>query len=804
MRTRRLPPSYAGNQGMKAIHIKLWRDLSRLRTQVATIAIVVAIGVAGFVGMFSVHESLRESRDSFYRVNRLADVFATVKRAPMVLRDRLAALDGVTEVALNVVFDAQVDLPGVEPPVTGRFIGLDLPRVQTGRQGVNTLTLMSGRWPERNGVLEAVVSDRFAAARNLNPGDAVHAILNGKRDRILLVGTVASPEYVFASQGGAPDDLSFGIWWIEDTRLIDAFDMQAAFNHLSLRLSPGFPVAPVLEQVDHLLEPFGAIGSVGRDKQLSAKIVDDELSQLKVMGTVLPSIFLAVAMFILNVVLSRQVATQRSQIAALKALGYGDAAIAWHYIQLAFVIAGLGVLVGLVLSIFIGKGMLGLYAEVFRFNGLAYFTSPWLAMTSVLISAMASALGTWTAIHAVVRLKPAQAMQPPSPPAYKLTLIERLGLGRFVSTGAMMVIRNFERRPMRAVLTVTGIALAVALQISGAFWLDAIAHIVDVQYRQVQQGDVLVSFQHPVPLSVVQDLKRMPGVLAAEPYRNEPVRLRLGARTEDTAISGYRSDARLIRVVDEQRGPVAMPAQGVVLSGLLARALGAHVGDHIEMEFRMWNRRRVDVVIVDIVQTMFGTLLYMDLDSLNGLARDGEGVACAALLVDAGAMSAFWTAVKAAPAISAVFDKASSMEGFNQRTSRNMGIFSGILTLFAVAMAVGIIYNAARISLSERAWELASLRVLGMTRGEVSVLLLAELGAELLVALPVGALMGWGLATLMMELMASDSIDFPVVIEPSTYASAALIVLAAGLVSALLVRRQIDRLDLVSVLKVRE
>lgn len=789
---------------MSTLHTKLWRDLTRLRAQVLTIAMVVAIGVSGFVGMFAVHESLKGSRDAFYADNRLADVFVGVKRAPVHLRERLAAIHGVADVKLDVLFDAQVDLPGVIPPVTGRFIALDLSAAHAGRQGLNALTLKQGRWPERGTALEALVSDRFAAARNLKPGDVVHAILNGRRERIHLVGTAVTPEYVFASQGGAPDDTAFGVWWIDGRRLTEQFDMEGAFNQASLRLLPGAPELPVRAQVDRLLADYGSVGAVGRDGQLSAKIVSDELASLKVMGTVLPAIFLAVAMFILNVVLSRQVATQRSQIAALKALGYTDGAIAGHYTQLALVIAGLGVGAGLALSEFIGRGMLSLYDEVFRFNGLDYLMSPWLLLASALIAALAATAGTWAAIRSVVRLRPAQAMQPPSPPRYSTTLVERLGLGRFLSTGARMVVRQVERRPLRAAFTVTGIALAVALQISGAFWLDAIAHIADVQFRQVQQGDVLVNFRRPVPPTVVQDLQRLPGVIDAEPYRTEPVKVSLRGRSEDTALSGYRGDAQLLRVVDETRGAIAMPQHGVVLSALLARELGARVGDRITLDFRLWNRRQVQVEVVDIVHTMFGKLLFMNLDAMNRLAGDGDGVADAALQVDPAAMTAFWTAVKGAPTIASVFDKAGSYEAFDQRTQKNMGIFSGILTVFAVAMAVGIIYNAARISLSERAWELASLRVLGMTRAEVSVLLLAELGAELLIALPIGAGLGYGLASAMMAMMASDAIDFPVVIEPSTYASAALIVLAAGVASALLVRRQIDRLDLVSVLKVRE
>jgi putative ABC transport system permease protein len=789
---------------MTALQTKLWRDLHRLWAQVLTIAVVVAIGVAGFVGMFSVHESLKGSRDRFYRDNRLADVFIHLKRAPMVLRDQLAAIEGVAEVQLSVVMDAQIALPDAQAPVTGRFIGVDLARLHEQRQGLNALSLRSGRWPEQGREMEAVVSDRFAVARQLKPGDRVNAILNGRLQHIHLVGTVVSPEYVFASRGGAPDDRTFGVWWVDQTRITQVFDMQGAFNQAALRLHDRAWLQTVIDQTDRLLDTYGTRGAVERDKQISARIVSDELSQLKVMGTVLPSIFLLVSMFILNVVVSRQVATQRGQIAALKALGYDDRAIVWHYLGLAMAIAGLGLMAGLLLSRWIGLLVLGMYDNIFRFNQLAYGTSPWLVIAAAGVATTAAIMGTWGAIRTVVRLKPAVAMQPPSPPAYQQTLIERLGLGRHISASALMVVRNFERRPWRSVFTVTGIALAVALQISGAFWLDAIAHIVDIQFRQTQRGNVVVSFQRPVAPTVVQELKRLPGVIHAEPYRSEAVRLHWRGLAEDGNLLGLVGTTRLLRPVDEQRGPVQIPPQGLAVSWLLAKRLELQVGDQVEVEFRMWHQTRTKVKVVEIVHTLMGKQAFMDLATMNTLSRDGSVANEATLQVDPLAMTAFWQAVKQAPLITAVFDKAASLASFQETTSRSMGVFSSILTLFAVAMAVGIVYNAARISLSERAWELASLRVLGMTRAEVSVLLLGQLAAELLLALPLGAAAGWALATVLMRLMSSDNIDFPVVIAPSTYASAALIVLAAGLVSALLVRRKIDQLDLVAVLKVRE
>lgn len=789
---------------MSALRAKLLRDLRRLRTQVITIALVVAIGVAGFVGMFAVHASLLAARDDFYRTNRLADVFASVKRAPESLRARIATLDGVAEVKTEIAFDAQVDLPGVDPPVTGRFVGLDLAAVREARQGLNRLSLKRGRWPEAGQALEAVVSDRFATVRGLAPGQQVHALIEGRRLTVHLVGTVASPEHVFATQGGGPDDLAFGLWWVEAHRLSELVGMEGAFNRVAIALAPGAQAAGVIDALDRVLERYGTTGGFGRDRLPSARTVADELSQLRVMGTVLPAIFLAVAMFILNVVLARQVATQRYQIAALKALGYRDGEIAWHYLQLALVIAVIGIVLGVAMSVAIGRGMLGLYAEVFRFDRLAYVTDPGVVTAAVLITLAAAATGTWAAIRSIVRLRPAQAMQPPAPPAYRATLLERLAAGRRPPPAALMVVRHIERRPLRAALTVIGIALAVALQISGAFWMDAIAHIVDVQFRRVQQGDVVLNLNRPVPMEAARALATLPGVLEAETWRSEPVRVRAGGRTEDTVLTGLRPQASLMRVIDERRGPVAMPPDGVVLSALLARQLRVAPGDRIEVEFRLWNRRQLQLEVVDVVHTMIGKPLYMDLEAMNRVAGDGAGVAEAALRVDPLALAEFWQAIKGVPAAGSVFDKAGALAAFRASTERTMGIFSMVLTLFSIAMAVGIIDNAARIALSERAWELASLRVLGMSRRQVSVLLLAELALEGLLALPLGVLAGWGLAHLLMALMSSDAIDFPVVIEPATYASAVLIVMAAGVVSALLVRRKVDRLDLVSVLKVRE
>lgn len=785
---------------MSALQTKLWRDIWRLRAQVLTISLVVACGVAGFVGEFSTHACLKGSRDLYYREARFADVFASVRRAPLALRERLGQMPGVQAVKLEAAFDVQLALADVAQPVTARIIGLPLGESAP----LNALTLRSGRLPEAAAGLEAVVNERFAQVRGLVPGSTVTALLNGRRQTLTIVGTVLSPEYVYATRGGAPDDQWFGVMWIDHERLATAYDMAGAFNRVSLGLDARADPQTVMAALDALLQPYGATDAVSRKRQLSSAIVDNELRQLKVLGTVLPAIFLAVAVFILNVVMSRQVATQRQQIATLKALGYADRVIAWHYIKLALLMAAVGAAIGLALSVWLGRALLGLYAEVFRFSALRYETVPLVALGSLIMVALASGGGAYAAIRAVVRLAPAQAMLPPTPPVYRRTLIERLARGRQIGAAALMVVRNIERRPLRALLTIGGMAAAVALQISGAYWSDTINFIIDQQYRQVQQGDAVLEFNRPVRASLVTELRGWPGVMDAQVWRSEPVRVSFQGRLVDTVVSGYPEAPRLMRVVDYQTGAVNPPQEGVMLNALLARELGARAGDTIELSFRLWHRRTVRVRVVAVVGTLFGRQLFAGLDELNRLAGDGEGVNAAVVALDPLAIDAFYARVKAAPWISAVADKAGSLRSFNETTARNLGFFTAVLTSFAVAMAAGITYNAARIALSERAWELASLRVLGMTRAEVSVLLLAELGLELLLALPLGCLAGWGLATILMALMQSDNIDFPAIIAPATYGVAALCVLAAGAVSALIVRQRIDHLDLVAVLKVRE
>ncbi len=786
---------------MKAIDRKLARDLWALKTQVVSIALVIACGIGGFIGTMSTYGSLVWSRDHYYDTARFAHVFASAKRAPQSLEERIRAIPGVVEVETRVVRDTQLSIPGIVPPMIARLIGYDFAHPGA----MNRLTLRSGRWPAPGARGEVVVNQRFLEARGLALGERMDVLMNGKLERLTIVGTALTPEYIYATRGGGmPDDEWFAVLWTDTEALAAAFNMEGAFNSVLLRISRDAVPARVTEMLDALLEPYGGLGAVGREDQVSHRILSQEINQQKIFGTVLPTIFLLVAAFILNVVLHRQVNAQRGEIAALKALGYEDTWIGGHFLKFASVIVLLGVVLGIGLGAWLGNAMTGLYTDFFHFPEFNYILPPWLVLAGAGAALAAAFAGALAAIRGVVRLRPAEALRPPAPGAFRPTILERAGLSAALTPAQRMILRNIERKPVRAASTVAGIAGSVAILIAGTFWADAIEWFMEVHFGQVQRADVNVGFAEPVEATVRHELERLPGVRQAEVTRSIPVRLRAGHRTYRTGIMGVQDDATLFRILDAELNEARPTSAGALLTRRLADRLGVGPGDQVYVEFLEGERVHTPITVAGTVDEMAGMNVWMRLEDLNRLAREGPVVSGAGLLVDRESEEALLRSLKDSPRAAVVIVNRTLVETFRETSARNVLFFTAVLSLFAATIAVGVVYNNARIQLAERAWELASLRVLGFTRREVSVLLLGELALEIALAIPTGFLAGFGLAALLIALMPQDVMSFPLVIFPSTYLYAAAVVVAAGLASALIVRNRVDNLDLVGVLKTRE
>ena len=787
---------------MHPLNRKLLRDIWRIKGQGLAIALVIASGVAMFVMSLGTLNSLEATRDAYYDRYRYADVFAHVKRAPEALSWRIGRIPNVRQVETRIVSDVILDVPGMSEPAVGRLISLP----ERGATLLNDVALRRGRAVVSGRANEVLASEAFADAHGLRPGDHVSATINERKRRLRIVGIVLSPEYIYSIAPGEimPDDRRFGVLWMGRKALAAAFDMDGAFNDVSLALLPYASDAEVIDRLDQLLEPFGGVGAVARRDQVSNWYLENEMHQLQQMAVILPPIFLAVAAFLLNVVVARLIETEREQIGLLKAFGYGNLEVGWHYLKLVLAVTSLGIVVGFAGGVWLGRGLTEIYTEFFRFPFLHYHPRTSVFAWGALVSYGAALAGTFGAVGRSVSLKPAVAMMPAPPTSYHKSRFARWQIWRLIDQPTRMVLRHAMRWPLRASLTTLGIAMALALVIGSMFMRDSIEHIIAVYFHEAQRQDASVAFFEPESTRVLQELTHLPGVLAVEPYRTVPARLRFRHRSRLSAITGVTPDADLSRLLDRRLQPIQVPRDGLLLTTALAERLDAGAGDVLFVEVLEGRRPKREVPVVAVVEEYIGAAAYMDVNALNRLMREGRRVSGAHLLIDGSKEDALYRELKETPAVAGVSLHAAALETFRRTMADNLLLMAFFNVMFACFIACGVVYNSARIALSERGRELASLRVLGFTRAEAAYILLGELTLLTLLALPLGCLLGYGLAWLMSISFDSELYRIPLIVERTTYGFAILVVVLAAVGSGLVVGRRVSRLDLVAVLKTRE
>ena len=782
---------------MRALNRKLFRDLWAVRGQVIAISFVLAGGIATYVMAASTLDSLQRTQARLYREFRFPELFAGLKRAPDSVAARVAAVPGIATVETRVVAPANIELAGYGQPVSGQVVGL--PR---GQGQFNLLHLHAGRLPEPGRDREALVSDGFAKAHKLQPGFSLQVTINGRKQRLDVVGVASTPEFIYQLAPGSivPDFKTYCVVWMNAAPLEGSFNMTGAFNQLAATLQRGTRVEDAVQAVDHILRQYGGLGAHGRKDQISHRYLSEEFKQLTIMATMFPVIFLSVAAFLLNVVVGRLMATQRSQIATLKAFGYTTAAIVWHFLKFTTVIVVIGTALGIAGGAWMGGGLSRLYMDVYRFPYLDYSIGAGVLLVSFAVSITAAATGTLFAVIKAAGESPAVAMQPANPGRYRRSLFEN----KWLSQPTRMIVRNIERRPVKSLLSIGGVAMSTAILILGGFWGDAVDYMVFAQLRRAQLDDITVTFFGPVSTRALYSLMSLPGVTYAEPTRSVAARFRFEQRTYRTALQGMEAEGKLRRLLNTNLERVELPPEGILLTDHLATMLGVRPGQRLTVELLEGSRAVREVVVAGVVSEYIGVSAYMRRDALNRFLREGDSATGAFLAVDSQSIPELYRRLKTIPAVAGTAARAQALQSFYETLAAQMLTFALFNTLLASTIAIGVVYNTVRISLSERSRELASLRVLGYTRGEVAYILLGELTVLVFLAIPLGLLMGHGLAYFMATTAQTELFRVPFVIEPSTYALAALVVALATVVSAFLVGRKINHLDLVEVLKARE
>ncbi|NLT66344.1 MAG: ABC transporter permease, partial [Acidobacteria bacterium] len=626
---------------------------------------------------------------TYYERQRFADIFVTAKRVPERVAERLAEIGGVAAIETRVVADVTLDIPGMDAPSRGRLVSIP----SEGRPALNDVFLRSGRWIDPSRPDEVLVSEAFALSHAFEPGDSIAAIINGRRRVLQIVGIALSPEYIYTIPPGEiiPDDRRYGILWMERKALAAAFNMEGGFNDAVLRLMPGASSSEVIAELDRILAPYGGLGAIPRALQFSHWTLDSELRQLQKFGIIVPSLFLGVAAFILNVALTRALALQRPQIAALKALGYTNLELAWHYLKWALLIAALGAAAGTAAGAWLGSFMIQLYNQYFRFPVLEYRLSGGVAAGAILGSLFIAALGALSAVRRAVRIPPAEAMRPEPPAHYRTSLMERLA-GRRLSHINRIILRNLERQPFRALASLTGISLATAILVVGLFFIDAMDVLKEMQFSFVQRQDVTVTFFEPVSSKALYELRSLPGVVKVEPLRSVPVRLRHGHRSRNLTILGVASIPTLNRIVDRSGNVVTPPPEGLLLSKTLAEILQVSPGERVRVEVLEGARPVREVAVAGLVDEFLGLSVYMDGDALHRLMREGDTLSGAYLQVDSAEISRLYRRLKSTPAVAGVGLTIEALRSFERTMAENMGIMTTLTVIFACIIAFGVVY----------------------------------------------------------------------------------------------------------------
>jgi putative ABC transport system permease protein len=786
---------------MSMLDRKLARDLWHLRMQIAAVALVMACGVATVILALGAYRSLDDTRAAFYERYSFASVFASATRAPVSLKDDILRIPGVAAAELRIVRAVVLDMEGMAEPATG--IAVSIP--DHGEPGVDRLYLRSGRLPEPGRDNEVAITETFAKAHRLVPGNSFTAIMNGRECRLIVTGIVLSPEYIYAIGPGdlMPDNRRFGVFFMPRSQLEGIFNMKDSFNNLVATTLRNANDDAVIEKVDAILKPYGGTGAYPRRDQLSHAFLDGELTQLRAMAFVIPPIFLFVAAFLVNMILTRMIALEREQIGLLKAVGYSELAIGWHYTKFVIAIAAIGLVIGSGAGWWLGRGLTRLYAQFYSFPFLVFRNSVDLYVLAAGVTLISALAGAARAIRSVVALPAAVAMRAPSPTLYRRSLAPGF-ISRFFSQLTVMAMRHLVRWPMRSALTILGTSLSVALLVASLFSFASIDFMIDAIYFRSQRQDAFIAYSDDKAPSATEEIAHLPGVMRVEPFRSAPVILRNGRYERRLGISGIAKGSDLSRILDLDLNTVTIPPSGLLLTERVANILHARRGDVIEAEIPQQGGRIVRVAVTDVVQSYLGLGVYMRNDALDRLMGDGSRVSGASVSIDADAYPAFFKVLKKTPAIGVVGLLDRSRELFRQTINENMAISMTIYVALAVIITFGVIYNSARIQLAERARELAGLRVLGFTRAEVSSVLLTELAVIVFLAQPLGWVLGYALSWSIVQGIQSDLFRVPLVLTSATYAEASLVVLAAALISALIVRRRIDRLDLIRVLKTRD
>ncbi len=792
---------------MSVLHRKLGRELRASGLLLLAVVSIIAVGVACFVSMGAAYYNLNEAKRSYYRQCRMADFWMDLKKVPLTELDGLARLPGIAAIRPRIQFYATVDLENRNKPLNGLVLSLPDRREPV----INDVVIRRGGYFSDRRRNEVIVSDAFAAHHHLAPGQWIHLVLNNRRQELFIVGTAISSEFVYLMPPGglAPDRENYGVFYLKNSYAEEVFDFDGAANQVVGRLAPEVRDDPreLFRRAEDLLAPYGVFLTTALADQASNNFLTQEIAGLRVFAVFMPAIFLAVAALVLNVLLGRLAEQQRTVMGTLKALGYSDRRVFWHFLELALAVGATGAVLGCGLGHWIGGWMTATYRAFYELPDLTNRLYWGVMLSAGAISIGCAVLGSLRGSRAVLRLQPAEAMRPKPPKRGGAVFLERVGwFWRRLSSDWRLVLRGVIRNRVRTLAGAFAAAMGSALLVSGFMMVDASQYMLDFQFKWIIKSDVDLALKDEQNDDALFEAARLPGVDRAEPTLNVACTFSHGPYRKKGAVTGIAPGATLTVPRDVDARPIPIPPVGVVMTRKMAELLHVRPGDSVLVEPVKGLREPRRVCVRHVADSFMGLSVYADVGYLSRLIGEEYAVNGIQLATDRdpARLDALYRELKAMPALEAVSDRRAMVESLEKIFLEQMGIFTGALVVFAGVVFFGSILNASLINLAERQGEVATLRVLGYGPWRVGSLLLRENMIVTLVGTVLGMPIGYGLSVLSSWAYDTELFRFPVVSTPGTWIRTVALAVLFGLSAHLFVQRAIHRMNWLEALQAKE
>jgi len=792
---------------MGVLDHKLRRDIGQSWGMLLAVSAIIAVGIGCFIGMLSASRNLQLAKNQYYASNRLADFWIDLKKAPVEEVERLAAVAGVSEIRTRIQFRVVLDLPDADKPVGAMVISMpDEPAPV-----INNIIVRKGTYFTHGRVNEVIVSEKFAAARRIEPGDRIHAVLNNQHEELIVVGTAISAEFVYMTSPGSLIDEpeSYGLMYVKRSFAEDTFGFNSACNSVVGLLAPESrdESARIVEAVARRLEPFGIFISLPRAEQFSPMIVDGELKQLRTMAVMLPSFFLVVAALVLNVLMTRLAEQQRTIIGTLKALGYDNRALMMHFLKFAGAAGVAGGLMGCLIGYGLAGAMTAMYVGFFSFPHLVNKFYPALAIVGIAVSVLFSMLGTVKGVRRIMKLDPAEAMRAAPPPVGGAVFLERWHvLWHYLDAQWQMILRGLLRNKGRTLVAIFSAAMGSAIVVLAFGFVDSMDHMINLQFERVLRSDYHLTFNSEKDIASVDEIRRLPGVIHAEPVFNVPCTFRVGNQLKRGAIMGIPRYGELTFPLNDKGDAIPVPTAGLLMTDRLMETLGIDAGEYVNIDPVKGDRFTRKIPVVQKVASMMGLMVYADYRWLNRVMGEQAAVSEVRVLAMHGFREKrrFLDRIRTMPGLETVSDIGEQKQALVRQFNGAMRSVAIVMIGFAAVIFFGAILNGTLIAISERQREMATFRTMGYHENEVGRLFLRENLVTNVLGTLIGLPMGFGMLHGSITGLATDAYSFPATVAPTSYIYTVVLAVVFVLLSQIVVVRSLRAQNWVEALSLKE